>query len=43
MEELKTVEKYLEVYGGAVTATSPSMDMFGKISLAFSRPVVFPT
>ena len=43
LDELKTVEKQLIAYGGPVTIVSPYMDKSGKLTLAFNRPIVFPT
>lgn len=42
MAELKTVDNYVELYGGPVTSTKPKMDAFGKLTFSFSRPISYP-
>lgn len=42
LETYGTVENYLRVYGGQVEFPEPKFDTHGRLSIAFSRPVVFP-
>ena len=41
MRNYDTVENYLRVYGGPVSA-KVQMDDLGKLEVEFSRPIVYP-
>jgi len=41
MRNYDTVENYLRVYGGPVSA-KVQMDNLGKLEVEFSRPIVYP-
>ena len=42
MAEYGTTENYLRAYGGSVMTTEAHMSKNGKLTIPFSRPIVFP-